>query len=433
MSIKRVLLAMICIMAMLFCLVACDASQEEIEVVEEVEVVETVTVPKIMITTAKRINKNSYVDCTIAVIDGDGNECILDEEASVKIRGNSTAAADKKPYNIKFSSKTDVLGMGENKKWCLLANCFDKTLMRNMSVFDFAATINVPFTPDYRVVDVYVNEELMGSFLITDAIEVSKTRVDIDLEENDFLLELDYNPEDKDCQYFRSYKYDIKFAINEPEKKELTKEQFTYVTDFVTAAELALASGDFEKVSAYFDVESMVNFYITAELFKNVDVNTSSTRFHVKDGKVYGGPVWDFDLSSGNLERNYYVGYYSNSENENGSGGIRAQKMPWFGALMGYEEFRELVFARYLELQPLIVNLYEDNELGMNRIDYYSVVYKDSFEMNNVDAGWAVDKVYNKKQLEITPFATYKEHIEYYRQWLKDRNAWLLAEWNLVS
>ena len=137
-------------------------------------------------------------------------------------------------YYSDDTSKTDLLGMGKNKKWTLLANCFDKTLLRNQTVFDVSKQLGVPFTPDYRVVDVYTNDTLQGSYLLVDTIEVSPTRVDIDTSKNEFLLELDYNPQDEESRYFYSPTYEIKFAINEPEIKDLTNEQYTYLKEIIT-------------------------------------------------------------------------------------------------------------------------------------------------------------------------------------------------------
>ena len=397
-------------------------------------------VPKIIITTTEEIGKDDYVDATIKIIDEEGGsyEMILDEASKIKIRGNSTSGSAKKPYNIKFSSKTDVLGMGKNKKWSILANSFDKTLIRNMTVFDFANVAGVPYTPDYRVVDVYVNGVFGGCYIITDSIEVGPTRVDIDTDNNEFLLELDYNTPDEDCQYFNSSRYDIKFAINEPELEDLTADQFAYVQDLITKAENALATNNYNQISQYFDIDSMVNFYITLEFFKNVDAAQSSTRFHIKDGKIYGGPVWDYDLSSGNCNDDYYYDYNNYTTNDISSNtsyqGIWVTLVPWFSRLMSNSTFKNAVYNRYLELQDQIVNLYADNVLGQNRIDYYLETYAGSITRNQNEAGWVVDQVYNPLfQGERDPDPTYVENVEFFRYWLQKRNEWLLSNWGLNS
>ena len=98
-----------------------------------------------------------YVTATIEIVDPSGeNETLLDEGATIKVRGNTTALGAKRPYNVKLSSKQDVLGMGKGKKWCLLANMYDKSLMRNRMAFDFARALGMQYIPDCRMVDVCV-------------------------------------------------------------------------------------------------------------------------------------------------------------------------------------------------------------------------------------------------------------------------------------
>lgn len=402
----------------------------------ESEIAQPYDVPKVLVyySDDTSINADTYSDCQIIIVDKqDGTyEPICDSASTIKLRGNSTIAAYKKAFNFKFSSKTDVLGMGKNKKWTLLANSFDKTLLRNQTVFDISKQLKVPFTPDYRVVDVYLNDTLQGSYLLVDTIEVGSNRVDIDTTDNEFLLELDYNPQDEESRYFYSPTYEIKFAINEPELKDLTSEQYKYVKELITNAEIALTSGDMSEIEKYFDIDSMASFYLVQEFFRNVDVNTSSTRFHVKDGKIYGGPVWDFDLSAGNYLKSYYKSMYD--ENGDCYAGLKAVKMPWFGALCEVKEFQNLVNQKFLDMQDTLVNLYEDNSLGQNYIDKTIETYNGSISRNYGEAGWKVYRIYTFGMvLERQPERTYEENVEFYRNWLKNRNEWLLEEWGLKA
>ncbi len=389
-------------------------------------------IPKVLIYTENGVDipsDKSKVDCEIYIIDEKGGiyETVSAENCTVNVRGNSTSSAYKKPYNIKFDSKTDVLGMGKNKKWSLLANCYDKTLIRNAVVMDFARELGVPYTPDYRFVDVYVNDKLHGSYVIIDSVEVGETRVDIDVDNNEYLLELDWNPQDPDCYYFYSWNESMKFAINEPELEDLSETQKKYVTDLVSKAENALRSGSIAEVEKYFDIESMAKFYLTLEFFRNIDVATSSTRFHIKNGKIYGGPVWDFDLSSGN----YNVDYYGKGTLEQQ---FHATSMKWFRELVKYDAFQSLVNENFLAMQDTIVNLYTDNTLGLNKIDTLIDKYGTSFDRNNNEAGWSPNVVHHASmQLERHPDKTYEENVEFYRGWLKARNEWLLETWELES
>ena len=413
-----------------------SVSSDNFDKILESEIAQPYDVPKVLVyySDDTSINADTYSDCQIIIVDKqDGTyEPICDSASTIKLRGNSTIAAYKKAFNFKFSSKTDVLGMGKNKKWTLLANSFDKTLLRNQTVFDISKQLKVPFTPDYRVVDVYLNDTLQGSYLLVDTIEVGSNRVDIDTTDNEFLLELDYNPQDEESRYFYSPTYEIKFAINEPELKDLTSEQYKYVKELITNAEIALTSGDMSEIEKYFDIDSMASFYLVQEFFRNVDVNTSSTRFHVKDGKIYGGPVWDFDLSAGNYLKSYYKSMYD--ENGDCYAGLKAVKMPWFGALCEVKEFQNLVNQKFLDMQDTLVNLYEDNSLGQNYIDKTIETYNGSISRNYGEAGWKVYRIYTFGMvLERQPERTYEENVEFYRNWLKNRNEWLLEEWGLKA
>ncbi len=422
---KRFLSIILCAM-MLLCAVAVPMSAVAEDVMAPSDIA------KVLIYTDGGVSipsDKSKVDCEIYIVDKEGGiyDTVHGINCTVNVRGNSTSSANKKPYNIKFDSKTDVLGMGKNKKWSLLANCYDKTLIRNAVVMDFAKELGVPYTPDYRYVDVYVNDVLNGSYLIIDSIEVGETRVDIDVDNNEYLLELDYNTPDEDCYYFYTGYYDTKFCINEPEIEDLTTTQTDYVEDLIYKAERALVSGDYDKVQQYFDIESMAKFYLTLEFFRNIDVATSSTRFHIKGGKIYGGPVWDFDLSSGNYNLNYY-----------GSGmasqALHATKMKWFGALVGYSEFQSLVEEYFLDMQDIIVNLYTDNLLGLNKIDSMIAENKASFDRNHNEAGWDPGVVHHYSlQLERDPDPTYEANVAFYRNWLLERNEWLIEEWGLTD
>ncbi len=394
-------------------------------------------VPKVLFYTEGGVTPPSdktKINTEVYIIDEEGGEYetihfALEEGTTVNVRGNSTSAAHKKAYNFKLPSKTDVLGMGKNKKWSLLANAYEKTLLRNQVVLDVAPQVGVPFTPDYKVVDVYLNDVLLGAYLLVDSVEVGSTRVDIDTDNNEFLLELDYNTPDEESQYFFSSEYNIKFAINEPQLEDLTTEQFSYVTDLITKAEQALQTGRISEIEKYFDLDSMSSFYLVLEFFRNVDVNTSSTRFHVKDGKIYGGPVWDFDLSSGNYREDYYTQMYDS--NGNSYKGLWAVNLPWFGALTDVSSFQNTVEEKFLEYQDIFVNLYADNIYGQNHIDETIETYGEAFARNYGEAGWKFAIQTDGFVLERTPLPTYEENVEYYRQWLKDRHEWLLEEWGL--
>ena len=150
---------------------------------------------QVFITTSAEITKDAYVQASVRIVDPNGVFAeINDSESTVKVRGNSTSSGAKKPYNIKLSAKKDVLGMGRAKKWCLLANMYDKTMLRNKLSYDFAADIGMDFVSASEFVELYLNGEYRGCYLLTEALEIGETRVDLLVEENEFLLEYEPYP-----------------------------------------------------------------------------------------------------------------------------------------------------------------------------------------------------------------------------------------------
>lgn len=367
------------------------------------------------------ITREAYIDCAISVVDPSGTyETVSGVDCTIKVRGHSSSRGEKKPFNFKFSSKQELLGLGEGKKWALLANMYDKTQLRNLLAFGFADDIGMPYVQQSTFVDVYLNGEYLGIYQLCEPVDVDETKVDIDEEGNEALLELEPRGGYSNDHWMRSPHYGLVLGFNAPE--EPTDTQLAYYKEFLGLAEQAMASGDYSQVCQYVDVNSFANAYIVQELFKQVDYNLSSTRFYIKEGKLYEGPVWDFDLSSGNCSSYLYPEY-----NNKGTTGLSWQGLHcvglWNQYLFRYEEFEQLVCDRLQELQPVIVNLYEDNELGRSQIDAWLDEYREDIERNN--ELWPTDVRGNG--YEHTPVdGTYDGEIRFLRDWLKNRNQWLL-------
>jgi hypothetical protein len=106
----------------------------------------------------------------------------------------------------------------------------------------------------------------------------------------------------------------------------------------------------------------------------------------------------------------------------NSYAGLHAVNMPWFGALVEVDEFQNIVNQKFLDMQDVFVNLYEDNAKGKNHIDATIEKYQESISRNYGEAGWDVSQIYTDGMvLERFPFMTYEENVEYY---LDDIFAW---------
>ncbi len=397
---------------------------------------ETGDIDRIYITCDKEMNnltKAVYESAVIEVVRKDGKIDVSDHQAFVKLRGNSTLKAEKKPVKIKFSSKVSVLGMDKGKKWNVLANAFDKTLMRNALCLELGTRMGLNYISQTRFVDLYYNNQLIGNYLITEPVEAGTGKVEIDESGDDFLIELERERYESDVTYVQT-KNGIRFAINEPEIP--TDSQYKNIENYLMKVENALKTNRLSEYSKYIDVDSFINYYIVSEIFKAVDFNYSSTRFYVKDNKMYAGPLWDVDLSSGNASKTFYKDYYE--------GNISYRKlfctqMKWYSYLIKSDEFISRLNERVKKMFTTIENMYTKNGLGNSRIDYLLESYRKSFERNyesvlDGGAGWSITKRYsicdNPIGLEFENHPkTYIENVTMLRNWLKNRVDYLRKEW----
>ena len=393
-------------------------------------------------------------------------------KTTIKVRGNSTAGADKKAFNISFSKAVDLYGMGEAKKWSLLANAFDKSLIRNKIAMDFGTeTMGIQYNSKSKFIDLYINGTFMGSYLAIESVETGSSRVDIDAESvegdtlSDILLELDSNGRDikSDGHLFnpsnekhptsdeitadgtgeaawadRTTKYDMEFAVNEPEMDptkpaDYNKSKTKYtgkmqaVYNYLEEFETALSTDNWEKISRMIDVNSFVDFYLVSEFFKNQDIAFSSTRFYIKNGILYAGPMWDYDLSSGNVS----VGYYG--EEQQSAKGYKATELKWFEALMKDSTFKNLVRTRYNELLPRFKELTASNGTIDKLVEEISgSITRNYTSVENGGAGWSIatkDSGDGYSNINTVQHNTHAEYVDDFKAWINERIEFLSKEW----
>lgn len=382
--------------------------------------------------------RDTYVPASIHVLWNGKTKALLknDDGARIKLHGNSTLDAVKKSLTVKLSSKEDLFGFGKSKTWFLISNAFDKALMRNTLTYDFAAAAGLSDSVQNQFVEVWYNNVYIGCYLATEKAESGDGRLDINTKTGgDFLIEYEKNRWSEDTTYVKSPTFGLRFAVIEPENP--TAAQLADLTDKLKQFEDAILSGDRERISAKCDVASFVNFYITSEIFKTIDFSYSSTKFYCKDGIWHAGPVWDYDLSAGNALVNPETKYrdYNNAVVDGISYGDGSEKSAhgiwcdtlWFGFLLESDWFSAAVKARYRELQPQIVNLYQKNELGESRMDALLTTYGNAFDRNYKVAGWSLDRESVGRYTD----GTFSGSVDYLRTWLKDRNEWLSAHWGI--
>ena len=237
----------------------------------------------------------------ILIIDENNNQ-IVDKLSSFKGRGNRTWERYKKPYQIKFVDKCDLFGMGTAKSYNLLTNTFDGSLARNYLFLDLAKKLELDYSVDVQPVELYVNNNYMGSYLLTEKVQVNKNRVGI--EDSNYLLEIDNHPSGDD--YIRTTR-GTAITIKNPDLDEIdnsyTNELKNNVTTYMNKIEdLIYGGAPDEELMKYIDYESFAKFYWLQEISLNYDAMRGSIYLYTKEGKLYAGPGWDFDHT---LNRSY--------------------------------------------------------------------------------------------------------------------------------
>lgn len=377
------------------------------------------TLPVLSIVTAGTgpITREDYVDATMT-LEGDG----FSHAGALQIRGrgNTTWLMDKKPYRLKLGQKMPLLGMPDNRHWVLLANRADRSLLRTYLAFELGQRMGMAWTPRSRFVDVRLNGDYMGVYQLTEHIRIDRDRINIpELKPTDvsepaisggYVLEADGR---RDCAPWVQFDTSrVPFCIDNPDDETLVPEQYNYIVHYVRSTELAIYGPNFTDPTigyrAWLDTASFIDWYLVNELLKNPDARSGSSIWNFKDrgGKFSRGPLWDFDISAGNLfhgVKNDPLGWW-----------VRGG--PWYERMFEDPAFHAAVRARWDALKTSQIDTLLD------AIDAQAETYEVAF---SAEFGpWPVTE-------QVWPNAvlagSYEGEITYLKDWLLQRIAWMDA------
>ena len=253
-------------------------------------------------------DKVTNIDARISII-ADGEQSLLSEVGSIRERGNYSRSFPKKPYRIKFDKKKQVLDApAKAKKWTLINNYGDKTLMRNLLAFELSRRMGMPYTPYGRAVDVLLNGEYKGCYQLCDQVQVHKNRVDItEMTTQDvsgsaltggYFFEIDAYADQEQSKFWSSQGTPV--TIKSPEEDSIVTVQYNYIRDHFNKME--------RQWQTYLDLNTFLRHFLVGELSGNTDTYWSVFMYKQRDDDiVYTGPVWDFDLAFDNDNRTYPV------------------------------------------------------------------------------------------------------------------------------
>ena len=348
---------------------------------------------------------------TLRLYDEAGNLNYSGDLKSVRGRGNSTwVVHEKKPYSLKLENKGDLLGMGAAKDWILLADALDTSAMRNKIVYDFAAKAGLPYTPEARWTEVYLNGEYAGLYLLCERVEVNPQRVALSPDGSLVCMDRDIRVEEEPDPYF----------VTDSGQYLQVRESADYgaLRDLFQSMENAVLSSDGkdpvtgQSWQELINLESWVKKYLIEEIFDSYDANFQSQYFYTfetnSNSPIYAGPIWDYDASLGNPSV-----WALNSPR--GLFAWRPEAMtgyatPWLHALYEKPQFHEELAQEYRNIfLPALETLISET------IGDYAAQIGPSFARNQIR--WDVET------------AGLQEEAAYITEYLQERTEFLTRFW----
>jgi hypothetical protein len=324
----------------------------------------------------------------------------------IRGRGNSTWEMPKKPYRINLDEATGLLGMPAARNWALLANYIDKTMLRNALAFCTSETLGLEYTPRSKFVELTLNGQYEGVYQLTEHIETGSNRVNIGPEtetSNGFFLEMDGMYLQEEAWFISSMGLPYVFKSDDH-----TPEQMVAIETYMNEMERRLNT-DYVALSETVDIESFVAYYLVNEWLKNNDAFFFSSTFVYRrqNERLRFGPVWDFDIAAGNINRN---------GNDDPTGfWTRDQAYPQ--RAFQSSEFEARVKERWSVLRSQVPAILEAISASARALD--------ESQRRNFERWDILDVI-----VPPNPVATgsYQGEIDYLQNWLRMRTDWLESQ-----
>ena len=363
-------------------------------------------------------DKEHQIEALITIISEGGTKLLCDT-GTIRERGNASRGFPKKPWRIKFDKKQHVLDApAKAKKWTLINNYGDKTLMRNLLAFELSRRMGLPYTPYATAVDVLLNGEFKGCYQLCDQIQIHKKRVNItEMTSQDitgeeltggYLIEIDAYANDEPS-WFNSSKGNP-VTIKSPDSDSIMIVQKNYIRNYFNKME--------KSWSTYLDLNTFLRHFLVGELSGNTDTYWSVYMYKDRnDDIIYTGPVWDFDLAFENDNRTYPVNSLTDY--------IYRTKGSCAGNM---RSFVNSIVINNAKAKAKLLDIWDEvRQDGLN--DEYMTEYIDQWEDSLQQSQqlnflrWPImnQKVHQNPKL----WGSYKAEVQNVRRFMKERFAWM--------
>lgn len=364
----------------------------------------------------------------------------------IEIRGSSSQMFPKKSYGFEIRSDAGVsinaslLGMPAESDWVLYAPYTDKTMIRDVLTYTLDASLG-HWSPRCRFVEVFLNNQYQGVYVLMEKIKRNKKRVDIaKLTTSDitgeavtggYIIKIDkttgsdregWNSTYPNVSGSTYYLYDY------PKYNDITSSQKVYIQNYVKAMETSLYLNKYAGAGNYHEYlndSSFIDFMIMNELSKNVDgYRLSSYLYKGKNKLINCGPIWDFNLGYGNAD--YYNGWitygfqYETNLTQNGQ--PDGWQTPfWWGKLVNDNVYSQKLKRRW--------SLLRKNEFSNQRINFVTDSLVDLLSESQYRnyLKWPILGQYIWPNYYVG--GTYKAEVNWMKDWITQRLSSLDFYW----
>ena len=361
---------------------------------------------------------------------------------TIEKRGNSSQEQEKPPYRFETiddngeNNNVKLLGLPEENDWILYAPWSDKSLMRNVLIYSLSNDMG-RYAPRSEFVELYLNNEYRGVYVLMEKIKRDKNRVAISsLDPNSnfgdnltggYILKFDWAETGDNNGGFFSLIDGMRYNYHYPKPDEISSEQESYIQSYINSYENIMNSNKYNSEQGYskfIDIGSFVDFIILQEISRNVDAYGLSTYIY-KDKEsinnmLTAGPIWDFNHGFGNCD--YYKAWETDGWNISYTYEDMDQRAFWWLKLWNDDNFKEMVKDRYKVLRRSILSTTNIN----TKVDQYVSELGNSVNKNFTK--WPILGEYIWPNKEV--FDTYQEEIIYLKSWINNRLTWMDSELN---
>ena len=379
--------------------------------------------------------------------DFESNVCIIYDEGTLiqeypvltRVRGNASASFPKKPYRIKFNDGKSHRIMKDGKlespakakKWTLINNYGDKSLMRNILAFELSRRLQAPYTVWCQPVDVIMNGEYQGCYQLCDQITIDPNRVPItEMEPTDvegplltggYLIEVDAYASGEPSQSWFTSSKGTPVTIKEPDSDAIVPAQYNYIKNFFSQMESKVFASDYtDEVNGYrsmLDLGSFLKHFVVGELSGNMDTYWSVYMYKDRNENIFHvAPCWDFDLAFENDQRIYPINGHSNWIYNSGSaaGQMKSFVSRILGDAKAFKQLRDI----WKELRD---NGAFSEEALSAYVDSTAQVLDQSQRLNFTRWKILSSKVHQNPRVP----STYAEEIKFVKDYIAARIEWM--------